>query len=85
VNAVIVLPFGLSFELWVEFLINTFPNEQIPLPFPVEEWWEWAYLFIQNPTFNLAPIPDKQVYKTEAQWSDWAILFIQSFNAAQAN
>lgn len=82
-NETLVLPLGLTFQLWVEFLINTFPNEQIPLPFPVEKWWDWAYLFIQNPLFEVAPIPDKQLFKKEAQWVDWALLFIQNFQGSQ--
>lgn len=82
-NETIVLPMGLTFELWVQFLINTFPNEQIPLPFPEDQWWDWAYLFIQNPLFAVAPIPDKSLFKKEAQWVDWALLFIQNFEGSQ--
>lgn len=78
-NQQIVLPLGLTFELWVEFLINTFPNENIPLPPDVKHWWDWASLLILNPNFSIAPIPDKKVFPEQTSWELWAIYFIQNY------
>lgn len=82
-NNPIPLPLGITFELWVSFLINTFPDQQIPLPPPVKDWWGWAELLIQNPNFETAPLPDKKLYKTEEDWVDWALLFILNIQSLQ--
>jgi hypothetical protein len=72
----IVIPFGISFQEWVNRLAITFPTESIPLPPNVKFWWGWAENFRLNPFFSISPVPDKKIYKTEQSWSLWAEDFI---------
>lgn len=78
----IVLPIGMTFEIWVQRLISTFPNDNIPLPPPVKEWWGWAAYLMQIPKFISAPVPDKKIFPYEESWELWAILFIQTTQAS---
>lgn len=75
----IVLPFGLTFQVWVERLINNFPRLNIPLGFPESNWWGWAEQLIQLPEFRVAPIPSRKVYKEKSSWRTWVLYLIQSY------
>lgn len=75
----ITLPFGISFQIWVERLIQSYPTLNIPLAFPTSEWWGWAEQLIQLPEFKNAPIPSIKVYKEKESWRQWALFLIQSF------
>lgn len=77
----IALPFGIEFSTWVALLIAAFPEDNIPVAYPVKNWWGWVEVLIQLPKFRDAPIPDKKVYKTEEAWREWAIYFIQLYNS----
>lgn len=76
-NEFIVYPMGLTFQVWGNFLINSFPESQIPIPPDETEWWGWAQYLSMLPTFLTAPVADKNQYPKPESWQDWALIFIQ--------
>lgn len=72
--AQIIIPQGISFEKWANLQGFVRPELNWPIPFQVDQWWDWAASAYYNsaPLYPNIPFPSKLVYRDVDHWKDWA-------------
>lgn len=69
-----------TFENWSAQLRIDLTGFDIPISYPVANWWEWASQFIKNNnnlTANV-PLPTRLSYPKEEDWKRWVLFTISS-------
>lgn len=72
----IIYPLLIDFESWASQMRRTITTIAFPLPFPVEQWHDWAAQVININNLQSVPLPSKDTYPKTEDWSKWAAFFV---------
>ena len=76
--ATITIPEMISYHDWVCDLNISLPTLSIPVPDKKpDDWWSWAYDFINTNGLSGITVPDKNMFPKPIDWKTWAYFFMR--------
>jgi hypothetical protein len=74
----IVLPMNIEFKEWASQIRIGLPDINFPLPFPIEQWRQWASQVVNFNNLHNIPLPTDISYPNDEDWRKWAAFFINN-------
>lgn len=74
----LLLPLNIEFKEWASQIRVDLPNIDFPLPFPLEEWRDWASQVVNSNNLSNVPLPTDICYPNNEDWRKWGAYFINN-------